>query len=196
MEPKYIKPTVYAKKVGLNYRTIVRHYYEGSIEGYIDDNKRIYLLNPDYKSAPERSSDNRVVLYARVSSTANKASLDGQIERMRLYAAAKGYTVVKEIKEIASGLNDNRKKLLNVLSSDDWDILLVEHKDRLTRFGYNYFSILERLGQRVEVINTVDNKDSEIMDDFISIVTSFCGRIYGANRKKKTEEIIDNIKEK
>lgn len=191
---KYIKPSQYAKIVGLNYRTVVKHFYKGFIEGYKDENTgSIFLKNPDYFEL--ESVKNRTILYARVSSTKNKASLEGQLQRMRDFAAAKGYTVVDEISEIASCLNDSRPKLNKILMKNDWDILLVEHKDRLTRFGFNYFNILEKCGQKVEVINTKETKNEELVDDFVSIITSFCGRIYGSNRKKKTTEIIKKIKE-
>lgn len=191
---KYLKPSEYAEKVGLNYRTVIKHFYKGYIDGYKDKNTgSIFLLNPNYtKIEPKR---NNVILYARVSNTNNKASLDGQLERMRNYASAKGYTIVDEVTKIASGLNDNRKKLNKVLNRNDWQILLVEHKDRLTRFGFNYFSFLEKNGQCVEAINQNETKNEEIVDDFISIISSFCGRIYGSNRTKKTNEIIDKIKE-
>lgn len=144
------------------------------------------------------TSQNRTILYARVSSTTNKASLDGQIERMRLFAAAKGYVIVDEIKEIASGLNENRRKFNSILERTDYDILLVEHKDRLIRFGYNYIDMfLKSKNQRIEIINNAESKDKtqELTEDFISIVTSFCGRLYGVNRKFKTEKIINTIKD-
>lgn len=121
---KYIKPKECAEIAGLHYRTIIRKYKEGKIEG-IHDGVRIYLKNPNYQEPQEQTKENRVVLYARVSSSTNKTSLDGQIERMRDYSAAKGYTIVREVKEIASGLNDKRKKLNSILESKDWDILLV-----------------------------------------------------------------------
>lgn len=141
---KYIKPSQYAKIVGLNYRTVIKHFYKGFIEGYKDENTgSIFLKNPDYVEL--KPVQNRTILYARISSTNNKASLQGQLERMRNFAAAKGYVVVDEISEIASGLNDSRPKLNKILMQNDWDILLVEHKDRLTRFGFNYFNILEKV---------------------------------------------------
>lgn len=193
---EYIKASDYAKKEGIHYRTAVKHFYKGYVEGYKDENtKRIYIKNPDYKYVDNENNQEKVILYARVSSTTNKASLDGQLERMRNFAAAKGYQVIGEITEIASGLNDSRPKLNKILERTDWSILLVEHKDRLTRFGFNYFKFLEKFGQKVEAINTTDNKDKELVDDFVSVITSFCGRIYGSNRKKKTNEIIKNIKE-
>lgn len=156
------------------------------------------LLNPNYENTITNTRNiKRVILYARVSSAVNKASLEGQLERMRNYASAKGYTVVKEVKEIASGLNDERPKFSKILTSNDWDILLVEHKDRLTRFGFNYFNLmLNKNNQKVEVINeTIDKtKNQELTEDLIAIITSFCGRFHGANRKEKTNKIIENIK--
>ena len=191
---KYLKTSEYAKLMGIHYRTAARHFHMGKLKGYQDeDTKTIYIENPEYNS--NKNQGNRAVLYSRVSNSTNKNSLDGQIERLTQYAIAKGYQIVRIEKEIASGLNDNRRKLNSILNSDDWDVLLVEHKDRLTRFGFKYFEVLERLGQRVEVVNLIEDKDSELMDDFVAIVTSFCGRIYGSQRKKKTKQIIEELKE-
>lgn len=196
---KYIKPSEYAKIVDLNYRTIIRKFYEGNIEGY-KDGKSILLLNPLYEENKTNNNNAplRAVLYARVSSSVNKASLDGQIERMRDYSAARGYNIVKEVKEIASGLNDERGKLSKLLQSNDWDVLIVEHKDRLTRLGFNYFNLMLSKGnQKVEVINECldKSKSEELTEDLIAIVTSFCGRFHGDNRKEKTKKIIKGIKE-
>jgi putative resolvase len=73
-------------------------------------------------------------------------------------------------------------------------ILLVEHKDRLTRFGFNYINILlKSLNKKVEVINLTDNKE-DLIQDFVSCITLFCARIYGQKRsKRKTEQIIKEL---
>jgi predicted site-specific integrase-resolvase len=118
------------------------------------------------------------------------------MERMRAYAAARGYRVVGEYKEVASGLNAERKMLRQILDRDDYGVLVAEHRDRLTRFGLSYLDqLLGRLGVKVDIINQVDGKDNELVDDFVSIVTSFCGRIYGQKRRAKTNRIIDEIRE-
>ena len=196
IEPDYLRPSAYARRMGVSYRTILNQYYAGEIPGMRDATNHILLQNPFKKSVITRSEHDapKAVLYARVSSTVNKQSLDGQIERMREYAAARGYNIIREEREIASGLDDKRQKLNIIRSDDSWDVLIVEHRDRLTRFGWGYFSILNRLDQRVESINNADNKDQEIVDDLISIITSFCGKIYGSNRKKKTMRIINDVK--
>lgn len=193
MTSKYIKVSQYAKIMGLHPLTINRQFHQGLIDGYQDERtKTIYLINPEWKERQNKS--NRVILYARVSSTTNQKSLDGQIDRMRNYAAAKGYQIVDEVKEIASGINEQRPKFTKILKRHDYDILLSEHQDRLTRFGFNYIkTLLNNQGIKVEVINESNDQKQEMMDDFISIVTSFWHRLYGKNRKKKLNQIIEDI---
>lgn len=196
--PKYLKPSAYAELTGIKYRTVIKQFHNGTIDGYTDEcTGSIYLLNPEYTKTQEqqqKTNQTRAILYARVSSPQNKQSLDGQIQRLEQYAAAKGYTITKEIKETASGLNDHRPKLTKILQNPDWDVLLVEHKDRLTRFGWNYFTtLLPMHGQRVEAINMTEQKDKELTEDLISIITSFCGRLYGIKRKEKTQRIINEL---
>ena len=185
--------------MSLHIRTVYRYYHSGKIQGYQDDvTGTIFILNP-FKKEVEASLNATVVLYARVSSSENKDNLDKQLDRLRLYANAKGYQVVKEIKEIGSGLNDNRVKLNNLLKNDldTFSILLVEHKDRLTRFGFNYIDImLKTHNKKLEVINLVDNDREDLVQDFISVITSFCARVYGQTRsKRKTEALIKGLED-
>lgn len=197
MEKDYIKVSEYAKRMSLHIRTVYRYYHSGKIQGYQDDvTGTIFILNP-FKKEVEANLNTTVVLYVRVSSSENKDNLEKQLDRLRLYANAKGYRVVKEIKEIGSGLNDNRAKLNNLLKNDldTFSILLVEHKDRLTRFGFNYIDImLKTHNKRLEVINLVDNDREDLVQDFISVITSFCARVYGQRRsKRKTEALIKEL---
>lgn len=197
MEKDYIKVSEYAERMSLHIRTVYRYYHSGKIQGYQDDvTGTIFILNPFKKEINSRL-DKAVVLYARVSSSENKDNLEKQLDRLRLYANAKGYQVVKEIKEIGSGLNDNRAKLNNLLKNDldIFSILLVEHKNRLTRFGFNYLDImLNTHNKKIEVINLVDNDREDLVQDFISVITSFCARVYGQRRsKRKTEALIKEL---
>lgn len=86
----------------------------------------------------EKQSTSKIALYARVSSADQKDDLARQLERLRDSAAAKGYTVTKEVVELASGLNDSRPKLAKLLADTTIGIIIVEHQDRLTRFGFKY----------------------------------------------------------
>ena len=199
MEKEYIKASEYAKKMSLHIRTVYRYYHNGKIKGYQDkETGTIFILNP-FKNKNEDNLENKVVLYARVSSNENKNNLDSQLERLRLFAIAKGYQVVKEIKEVGSGLNDNRSKLNYLLEKElnEFKILLVEHKDRLTRFGFNYIDILLKShNKQIEVINLVDSDKEDLIQDFVSVITYFCARIYGKRRsKRKTEKLIKELED-
>jgi putative resolvase len=84
----------------------------------------------------------QVALYARVSSHDPKEDAQRQLPRLRDYAAANSYRVNREVVEIASGLNDQRPTFSQLLADKRIGLILVEHKDRATRFGFNYIEIL------------------------------------------------------
>ena len=197
MNKEYIKISEYAKLMSLNTRTVYRYYHNGKIDGYQDkDTGTIFISNP-FKNKELNISQNRVVLYARVSSSENKSNLDSQLERLRLFACAKGYQIVKEIKEIDGSLDDNRPKLNELLEKDlnSFNILLVEHKDRLTRFGFNYIDILLKThNKKLEVINLADNDKENLIQDFTSIIESFYDQIYGQNiSNRKLKQLIKEL---
>ena len=191
MEKEFLKISEYAKKM---------YFHSGKIEGFQDqDTKTIFIKNSFAdKEKKDDFEGERAVLYSRVSLSENKKNLDSQMERLRNYAVAKGYKIKNEIKEIGSGLNDNRKKLTWILENrDKYDFIVIEHKDRLTRFGYNYLELfLNSYGKKIEVINEVYNDKEDLIQDFISIITSFCARIYGQRRsRRKIEKIIKELRE-
>ena len=135
--------------------------------------------------------EEKVVIYARVSSSTNKDNLDRQADRLSQYCIARGYQIYKVVKEYGSGLNDTRPKLIKLLSEGDFTKIVVEHKDRLTRTGFNYIKILlEKEGKKIEVVNEAEDSKSEIFEDFVSIITSYCARIYGSRRAKRKTEIV------
>jgi predicted site-specific integrase-resolvase len=191
---KYIKLSEYAKLKGVHYRTAWRWFHAGLIVGAKQEPTGTILV-PIQEN--KQNSDRHVAIYTRVSSSQNKTNLEGQAERLKAYAAAKGYVIVHIVKEVASGVNDNRQKLDWLLGEQDWDILLVEHKDRLTRVGFNHIKVLlEQLGKKVEVVNLAETQDEDLMQDFVSIITSYCARIYGLRRsRRKTERIIKELQD-
>lgn len=108
----------------------------------------------------EKQSASQIALYARVSSADQKDDLARQLERLRDYAAAKGYTVAKEVIELASGLNDSRPQLAKLLTDTTIGTMIVEHKDRLTRFGFEDIrKLLEVQHRRIEVVFETDTND-------------------------------------
>lgn len=190
-----MKLSAYAKKIGVSYLTAYLYWKKGLLKGKQLQTGTIIIQEEETTQAIQTQP--RVVLYARVSSSENKDNLKTQLERLKTYAASKGYNIVKEITEIGSGLNDTRKKLIAQLQKKDWDIIIVEHKDRLARFGVELVEVLlKQLGKHIEIINQVDDKKENIIQDLISIITSYSAKIYGLRRsKRKTETIIKQLQD-
>jgi len=180
----------YAKENGVVYRTAWNRYKAGKIPNAHMDNTGHVVIDQISKYRMDT-----VALYARVSSSQNKGNLKKQIERLKNYASAKGYTIEVIEEEIGSGVNDNRRKLKRVLLSPKWGTLIVEHKDRLTRFGFNYIELLlNSVGRKIEVINVAEDEKSDLMQDLISVIYSFGAKLYGLRRtKRKTEKIIKEL---
>ena len=180
-----MKLSDYAKSKGISYRTAWRMWKSGDLKATQLPSGTVIVDT----SAPITQG---VVVYARVSSAENKSNLESQAERLTRYCEAKGYQITGIVKEVGSGVNDNRKKLIKLLNQDDYHLIVVEHKDRLTRVGFNYLKVLlNKQGKDIEVVNLAEEEGSDIMQDFISIITSFCARIYGLRqRKRKTECLI------
>ena len=186
-----MKLSEYAKLNNVTYRTAQNHWKKGLIEGEQLATGTIVVFDKKIvKNTPLQ-----IATYSRVSSTQNKDNLDKQQSRLIDYTNAKGYKTKYNIKEIGSGLNDSRPKLLELLSNKDIDIILVEHKDRLTRFGFKYIeTLLETQGRKIEVINNLDDDKDDLIQDFVSVITSFCARIYGQRRSKRnTEKLIKEL---
>ena len=191
-----MKLSVYARHVGVSYRTAFRWFKSGKIRGRQMETGTILITEPidepEFQACPLK-----VAIYTRVSAAENKDNLEGQAKRLQDYCAAKGYPIAMVVKEIGSGVNDTRPKLLKLLNDPSVTLIVVEHKDRLTRFGFHYIEqLLKMQNRRIEVINQAENGKEDLVQDFVSIVTSFCARLYGQRRSKhKTERIIAELTE-
>jgi putative resolvase len=174
----------YAQQMGVSYKTAYRWWKAGKLDAYQLDTGTIIVRDPVQPMV------GGVALYARVSSADQKSDLERQMQRLRDYTAAKGYAVSKEVSEIASGLNDHRPKLAKLLTDPTIGTLIVEHRDRLTRFGYEYIrQLLETQGRHLEVLFPSDT-ENELVDDFVAVITSMAARIYGQrNSRRKVERI-------
>ena len=130
----------------------------------------------------KETKEQRIVIYCRVSNQSRKKELEYQVERCKQYCISKGYQVHQIYKEIASGMNDNRKEFWKMIESNP-TLIIVENKDRLTRFGFEYIKRIGNMsGIGIEVMFPNENDEEDLMKDMISIVTSFCCRLYGLRR--------------
>ena len=185
------KISQYAKRYGVSTRTVWNWMYNGKVKFEREpDGKHIRIIEDEDKKLTDA-----VGIYARVSSSENKGNLERQKERLENYCAARGYKILRTVTEIGSGLNDKRPKLENLLTDESIKLIVVEHSDRLARFRLNYIQkLLELQGRKIEVINEQSNDRDDLMQDFVSIITSFCARLYGMRRnKRRTEQIIQEL---
>lgn len=148
-----------------------------------------------FEDESARAFPQNVAVYARVSSAENTSNLESQAERLVGYSTAKGYQVSKVVKEIGSGVNDDRPQLLALLEGTSITLLVVEHKERLSRFGVRYIDTLLRVQQRrLEIVNESENDTEDLLADFTAILYSFCVSMYGFRRaKRKTETIVKEL---
>ena len=182
--------TDYARDHGIKYRAAWNRFKAKKISSAFKDEFGKILIPED---KPDRQI--KVFCYARVSSSQNKTNLESQAERIVHFANLSGLPVFSIVKEIGSGLNDRRPKLLKILNDIEITHIVVEHKDRLTRFGFNFLKDWMASRQcEIVVINNMETDKEDLMQDFISLVTSMVARLYGLRRsKRKTEQLIREL---
>jgi predicted site-specific integrase-resolvase len=180
-----MKLSAWAKKNGLTYKSAWRLFKTGQLPLPVTQLKTgTILVHETPAELPARAA-----LYARVSSHDQQADAERQLERLRTFAAAKGLPVAQEILEIGSGLNGRRKQLLKLLADPTITVLVVEHRDRLARFGVELITAtLAATGRCIVVMNETESK-VDLVQDMTDVLTSLCARLYGqrgaANRAKR-----------
>lgn len=187
-----MKLSQYAKQQGISYSTALRWWKAGQIKGYQAPSGTIIVTEKEPIVVAQK-----VAIYARVSSAEHRENLERQAQRLSQYCTTRGYQVERIVKEIASGVNDSRPKLLSLLRDPSITLLVVEHKDRLTRFGFRYIeTLLELQDRKIEVVNLAETDKEDLLHDLASIVYSFCARLYGQRRaKRKTERVVEVLKQ-
>ena len=182
-----MKLSAYAKQQGISYQTAWRMWQRGELPAHqLPSGTVIVDMPPPTQSIRPR----RVAVYARVSSALDRKNLDSQAERVAAFCAAKGWQVAKVVKECGSGINDQRPQLLALLADTSISHIVVEHKDRCSRFGVAYIQTLLRTqGRELVIINEAEEEQTDLMQDFVAIISSFCARLYGRRRasRKKTQ---------
>ena len=131
----------------------------------------------------------RVIAYCRVSSGDQKDDLDRQAVRVTEGANAFGLPVGEIVKEVGSGLDGERRELHRVLADPDAAVIVVEHRDRLARFGVEHLeSVLAATGRRLVILNPEETTD-DLVRDITEVLTSMCARLYGRRSAKRRAEL-------
>lgn len=174
----------WARQQGIAYKTAHKWFQKGLLPVPVQQLPSGTIL---VESAAQ-AGGTQVALYARVSSGDQKADLDRQLGRLSIFAADQGFHVVKTAKEIGSGLNGKRPQLLRLLKNPAITALVVEHRDRLARFGSEYIeAALQATGRRLIVVDASELKD-DLVQDVVAVMTSLCARLYGRRAAKNRAE--------
>ena len=191
-----------AKLLGVTVKTLQRWEREGRLipVGRTDSNRRLYTVSQIQSFIGIRQSNNsvptRLIAYCRVSSAAQKPDLVNQRRVLEEFIVARGLANVEFVEEIGGGLNFKRKKfllLMEEIGRREIKILILAHRDRLTRFGFEWFEHYAKTnGCEVLVLNQERlSPEQEMVQDLMTIVHCFSSRLYGLRKyRKKLDEVL------
>lgn len=169
-----MKLSVWAKREGIHYMTAWRWWRNGKLPVPVYQTPSGSVI----VSLPE-AREGRTAVYARVSAPDQTKALDRQVARVTAWATAQGQRVDEVVMEVGSGLTGKRRNLLRMLANPDITTIIVEHWDRLARFGVDAIkAALDAQGRRLLVVDPADTSD-DLAKDMIEVLTSFCARLYG-----------------
>ena len=174
------------KRLQASYRTVGGH-------------RRYRLSDIEEFAGKMKHQKERVAVYCRVSTKkqAESGNLDRQEDRLLDYCRVNGYEITKIYKEIASGINDNRRELIKMFKDlSALDKIVIEYEDRLARFGYNYLKeFAKSYNVEIETIeqNAKLEANEEMVNDLVGIVTCFSTKIYGARGGRKLKMALTEL---
>jgi len=196
------KPKDFAEIIGVSVKTLQRWDREGILKAYrTPTNRRYYTYEQYMKFKGGNVNDGRkIIIYARVSTRNQKDDLDSQVRFLLDYCNSKGIIVDETIEDFGSGLNYNRKKwnkLLEEVMERRIKTIIVTHKDRFIRFGFDWFEkfCLKYDTQILIVKNEKLSPQEELVQDIVSILHVFSCQLYGLRKyKTKIKEEYGNAK--
>jgi excisionase family DNA binding protein len=184
--------TEFARRLGVTVKTLQRWDREGRLVALrTPTNRRVYTDEHLYQVLPQRQSQERAtVVYMRVSGQAQKPDLVNQRAVLKQFCAARGLAVSQWVSEIGGGLNFKRPKFLALIDrivTNQVGMVVMAHKDRLMRFGFDLFAHLCRShGCEVVVMNTETlSPEQEMVQDLMTITHCFSARLYGLRNYRK-----------
>ena len=201
------KPKDFAELIGVSVKTLQRWDREGILEANRTPTDRRYYTYDQYlqfKGIKTKNDIRQVVIYARVSTKNQKDDLQNQVSFLRQFCNARGIIVDQCIEEYGSGLNYNRKKwnkLLDEVMEQKIKTIIITHKDRFIRFGYDWFEkFCMKFHTTIVIVNNEElSLQEELVQDIVSILHVFSCRLYGLRKYKKQierdEEIVKELQD-
>ena len=194
------KPKDFAELLGVSVKTLQRWDNDGILKANrTPTNRRYYTYDQYLKFKGIEKDDNRkTVIYSRVSTRNQRDDLHNQVSFLKQFCNARGIIVDQCIEDYGSGLNYNRKKwneLLEDVMEQKVKTIVITHKDRFVRFGYDWFEkFCAKFDTSILVVNNEDlSPQEELVQDIVSILHVFSGRLYGLRKYKKQIEGDDDI---
>lgn len=180
----------FAKKVGVNVATLRRMDASGDLKPYhVSKGGTRYYSTEQLKYFGDTQQKAKLVAgYCRVSTPSQKDELENQVNNVKTYMIAKGYSF-EMITDIGSGIDYKRqglKKLIYKINNQEISKIVILYKDRLVGFGYELIEYLCFINNiEIEIIDhTETSKEKELTDDLIQIITVLANRLYGQRSKK------------
>ena len=180
----------FAKLINVSVKTLQRWDCDGKLVAHRNKaNRRFYTQDQyDEYMGIQKPETGKTVIYARVSTKKQIDDLKNQVQFLQTFANAKGWIIDTCIEDIGSGLNYNRTKwnqLLNDCFEHKISHILIAHKDRFIRFGYDWFErfLQNHCNVTITVVNNETlSPEQELVQDLISIIHVFSCRIYGLRK--------------
>lgn len=199
MMNNFYRVAEFAKRVGKSPSTIRRWDRENIIKPMRSAGGHRYYTEDHIRKALGihiKEEDRRTVVYCRVSSRNQQDDLQSQVESMRTFCLGAGIAVDNWLSEIGGGLNFKRKiflQLIKDIEAGEIKHILIAHKDRLTRFGFDLIGwFADQHDCKITVVNQEQlSPQEELVEDLMSIIHTFSCRLYGLRSyKKKIKEVI------
>ena len=172
-----MKLAAWARANGIHPQTAYRWFRQGRmpVPARRLPSGTILVEVPGGDGVPEQGA----VLYARVSAHDQRADVNRQIAWLSAWAASNGIGVAEVVTEVGSGLDGRRPKLARLLADPTVTMIVVEHRDRLARFGAGHLeAALSAHGRRLVVVDPGETSD-DLVRDMIDVLTSFCAQLDG-----------------
>lgn len=193
----WVKSKEFKKILGLSTQALYERRKKGKVKFKKVNEVYFYWLEEKIETDASRYN----IIYCRVSNTKQRDDLDKQEQILKEYAISNGYKIDYVFKDIASGMNESRKdlnELIKLVIENKVNKVFISYKDRLSRFGYNYFEyIFKMFGTEIEVVNLTKEEDfqTELTQDLISIIHHFSMKMY-SNRRKELNALIKVLQQK